>query len=139
MNFALNYGHTVIVGEESGNTAEHGHKCDMCSESNYATAALLLAHHKKEHGGAPYPCNECPHRAKTKSNLKQHVRFKHAGERPFACEHCDNRFAQSIHKRTHVRAVHYGHRDFACRWCGKTYPYHNGRNHHERQCPAQNQ
>ena len=55
--------------------------------------------------GFKFPCDKCPHQAKTRSNLKVHIRSVHEKIK-YPCNHCDHKAATKANLKKHIEAVH---------------------------------
>lgn len=123
-------------------------KCDQC-DACYRLPTSLETHLKTH--SATFVCDICGAFFNNKSNLKQHITYKHTrnyryfcefcpkacatssdllrhrrvhtNERPYQCELCKARFKTNDGYRKHMRA-HSGERIYRCDLCEKTFKDH---------------
>lgn len=81
-------------------------------------------------GDRPFPCNYCPKRFATNSNLRQHIRT-HTGERPHVCTTCGKGFIDAAKLANHER-VHTKDKPFMCSVCEKLFATSNNLKAHSK-------
>lgn len=68
------YNPTVVVAATSQGRAEF--VCELCGKE-VANRNSLIGHMRVHTGEKPYACTRCKYRAKDKSTLNRHVKFRH--------------------------------------------------------------
>ncbi|KNC26772.1 hypothetical protein FF38_06343 [Lucilia cuprina] len=88
----------------------------------------LSAHKRCHFAVAPFVCEICGSRQRSKEFLIVHIRT-HTGEKPYACSQCDRRFASKHFLQDH-QAVHATERTHVCTVCGKAFASSKSLYHH---------
>ena len=81
-------------------------KCHKCNKV-FVNKQLLRTHNKTVHP-QNFDCSNCDFKAKTISDIDNHILKKHSGQNNFGCDKCDKTFTseirQAMHKRQHKSA-----------------------------------
>ena len=76
-----------------------GAYCTVCGKV-LATKQTMIQHHRAQHLGIRYPCDQCDYQATQKNHLKKHKEAKH---RLLKCEYCPfqtmRRQTLTLHKK----------------------------------------
>ena len=117
------------------------HYCNEC-ERRYSNKGLLNEHIKGVHRGILLPCQMCPKKFKTRSELWQHKNLLHSTDERYNCKFCGLRYGSESELRKHTRI----HEDpfMPCSHCDKKYRDKKSLIRHERthtgerpfQCPV---
>ena len=81
--------------------ALYGEKCSICPKS-FKTLTELKKHTLSEHTDRPFPCPQCPHKAKTQDKLDRHMLRHSVTRESFQCSHCDKKFAFKNSLKKHL-------------------------------------
>lgn len=103
--------------------------CQEC-DKRFKTRMTLGKHMKSRHTAIrDHLCSVCGKDFASKSVLNEHM-LQHTGERPFSCEHCDKSFTGVSRLREHTR-IHTGERPYICDECFKAFRSHTNLRHHK--------
>lgn len=91
------------------------HVCAECAKG-FRHPSELKKHMRTHTGEKPYGCQLCDFRCADPSNLKTHVKSKHAAELPFKCAHCPQSFADDKDLQRHMD-IFQGHKTHQCPHC----------------------
>ncbi|XP_062856452.1 zinc finger protein 711 [Trichomycterus rosablanca] len=91
------------------------HVCAECAKG-FRHPSELKKHMRTHTGEKPYGCQLCDFRCADPSNLKTHIKSKHATELPFKCAHCPQTFADDKDLQRHME-IFQGHKTHQCPHC----------------------
>ena len=93
-------------------------QCDQC-EMMFSNLRRLNGHKRQVHVFKSFKCDQCQHRAKTKVQLKLHIKYVHDGhlrEISTKCDLCDYQGTKQ-NLKSHKEAIHENKKNWFCKAC----------------------
>ena len=94
------------IHKKVAHSIDKPYKCKSC-EKSFIKEQGLIKHIRTHTGEKPYKCDACPFKAAQKSEVNQHIKYRHSNERPHQCQFCSYASVLSRDLKKHVSRKHH--------------------------------